>query len=634
MKRNWKIAAVAAAAVLPALALCGCATMDETFLDTEANYNVDINVPYATATPLPEYLNVPDAIVIDADGNVTLNDASIIEGDFQSVLRQEEQTEYRSLSLGSNGIAVQALQSRLKELGYYEGEISGLYDPATEDAVKQFEKTYGTMQTGVATAKLQLRLFSASAPAYGSPEYNEAVVSQYSVLRPGTVGSSVYALQQRLKNLGYPITDLTGAYDEQTAFCVRLFYQSYGIAASDVADVNMQRQLYSEDAKAYDPSLAPIATTPPDVTAPPEADDTATEGEPPEDSGGEAIVMGNSGVRVTVIQQRLIALGYLQRGADSGVFDESTQDAVNRFLQAIGRAPTGELTQDMQDFLLSDSAPAFGGESGAAQTEYQNLKPGDSGEAVLKLQRRLVELGYANGTPNGQYGNATVSAVRLFQQVNGMDADGIASSWMQSQLFAADAKTYQEAMGVNPSNPFPELVGTPTPAPTPEGDTLYFTLSVGSTGSAVEDLQARLVELGYPTSVSKTYDETTRQAVIAFQVAIGVTPNGEASPSLQRYIYSKAAPGPSVRFYKNPPAFTALGPGDSSDGVTNLQRQLFSLNFLKWDDVQGSVGTYNESTRMAVARAQEAMGYRSADGNAGVEFQAFLFSKYSKKIKQ
>ena len=430
MKRNWKIAAVAAAAVLPALALCGCATMDETFLDTEANYNVDINVPYATATPLPEYLNVPDAIVIDADGNVTLNDASIIEGDFQSVLRQEEQTEYRSLSLGSNGIAVQALQSRLKELGYYEGDISGLYDPATEDAVKQFEKTYGTMQTGVATAKLQLRLFSASAPAYGSPEYNEAVVSQYSVLRPGTVGSSVYALQQRLKNLGYPITDLTGAYDEQTAFCVRLFYQSYGIAASDVADVNMQRQLYSDDAKVYDPSLAPIATTPPDVAATPEPDDAISDVDTTEDSGGEAIVMGNSGVRVTVIQQRLIALGYLQRGGDSGVFDEPTQDAVNRFLQAIGRAPTGELTQDMQDFLLSDSAPAFGGESEAAGTDYQNLKPGDSGEAVLRLQRRLVELGYANGTPNGQYGNATVSAVRLFQQVNGMDANGVASSWM------------------------------------------------------------------------------------------------------------------------------------------------------------------------------------------------------------
>ena len=36
----------------------------------------------------------------------------------------------------------------------------------------------------------------------------------------------------------------------------------------------------------------------------------------------------------------------------------------------------------------------------------------------------------------------------------------------------------------------------------------------------------------------------------------------------------------------------------------------------------------------AVIAAQRAMGYQSPDGVAGVEFQSFLFSKYSKKIKQ
>ena len=261
--RNWKIAVLSALTAGAVFALPGCGVVDENFLDTEANYTVDISVPYATATPLPEYLNVPDPIVIDSDGNVTLNDASIIEGDFQSARNEEEQTEYRSLTLGSNGIAVQALQSRLQELGYFDGEITGLFDVDTEASVKRFEQTYGTMQTGVATQKLQLRLFSSTAPAYGSAAYNEAVVSQYTVLRPGTVGSSVYALQQRLKNLDYPIIDLTGAYDDQTALCVRLFYQTYGITPSDVADVNMQRQLYAEDALHYDKSMQPLPTDTP-----------------------------------------------------------------------------------------------------------------------------------------------------------------------------------------------------------------------------------------------------------------------------------------------------------------------------------------------------------------------------------
>ena len=626
--RNWKIVMLGALTAGAVFALPGCGTVDENFLDTEANYTVDISVPYATATPLPEYLNVPDPIVIDSDGNVTLNDASIIEGSFQSARNEEQQTEYRSLTLGSNGIAVQALQSRLKELGYFDGEITGLFDVDTEASVKRFEQTYGTMQTGVATQKLQLRLFASTAPVYGSAAYNEAVVSQYTVLRPGTVGSSVYALQQRLKNLDYPITDLTGAYDAQTALCVRLFYQNYGIAASDVADVNMQRQLYAEDAKLYDPSIQPLPTDTP-VPVEMEEDSIRTLDDVVGRNDNDGSIdkpIGNADPEVVRIQQRLIALGYMADGGDTGVFDNATVAAVNRFLSAIGREPGGTLDDEMQAFLFSESAPRFGGES--ADTEYQNLNPGDSGEAVMNLQRRLVALGYASGNPNGQYGNATISAVQLYQQSNGMDVDGLASAWLQATLYSDTALTYAQTQGFN------QAAAGPTPEPTPSGDALYFNLSLGATGNAVQDLQNRLIQLGYALSDSKTYDEQTRQAVLAFQSAIGVTPTGEASASLQRYIYSKAAPGPSVRFYNIPQAFQPLNPGDTGDAVSKLQQQLFSLGFLKREDVQSSIGTYNEATRLAVAAAQRAMGYNSPDGVAGVEFQSFLFSKYAGKIKQ
>ena len=630
--RNRKMAALAALTAGILLALSGCGTVDESFLDTKANYSVEINVPYATATPLPAYLNVPDPIVIDKDGNVTLNDASVIEGDFQSAREQEVQTEYRSLSLGSTGIAVQALQSRLKELGYYGGEISGLYDQDTEAAIKRFEQTYGTMQTGVATAKLQLRLFAASAPQFGSAEYDEAVVSQYAVLRPGTVGSSVYALQQRLKSLDYPISELNGVYDEQTAHCVGLFYQSYGIAASDIADVNMQRQLYAEGANRYDPSIVVMATAPP-VSALDDSAVTLLDGTSSETDENGTIVMGNSGTRVSQIQQRLIELGYMNNGGETGVFDQGTQDAVNRFLQAVGRAPSGILSQEMQEFLMSESAPEFGGD--VADSEYKNLNPGDRGEAVLKLQRRLVELGYANGNPNGQYGNATISAVKLYQQANGLDADGLASAWLQRTLYSSDALTYEQTQRGETADFLAEPAARATPTPEPEsGDALYFNLAIGSTGNAVLDLQKRLIKLGYSLSATQSFDEETRQAVIAFQNAIGVELTGEASASFQRYLRSKAAPGPKVRFYNTTQHFESLASGDTGDGVTRLQRQLYSLGYLKRSDIRDSIGTYNDATARAVTRAQRAMGYESGDGIAGVEFQSFLFSKYSKVIKR
>ncbi len=641
---NRKIGALAITAAGLCLLLAGCGTIDEDYLNTEANTSVEINVPYATATPLPERMNAPEAIVIDPDGNVTLNDSSVIEGDFQSARALEEQTEYRSLSLGNTGIAVQALQLRLKDLGYFTGDVSGLYDAETEAAVKRFEQTYGTMQTGVATAKLQLKLFASTAPIYGTEEYNSAVISQYAVLRPGAVGSSVYALQQRLKNLGYPLTELTGVFDEQTSECVRLFYAAYGLASSDVANVAMQRELYADTAKAYDPTVQVFATLSPDEEAQ-QAAIVMPDGSEGDDTA--AVALGSSGTRISQIQQRLIALGYMDGGGDTGVFDQATQEGVNRFLSAIGRQPNGMLTTDMQEFLLSQNAPAFGGE--AAISAYQNLNVGDSGEAVMNLQRRLVELGYANGTPNGEYGQATIAAVAFYQQCNGMEPDGLASVWLQTVLFSDDALTYeqtQQSAGtfdetaedaeddtIQQSEDAQDAVQAAVESPS-DADTLYFNLVMGSTGTAVTALQNRLMDLGYLDSASGVFDEATRDAIIAFQGSIGVQPTGEASASMQRYVYSKAAPDASVAFEATGESYTPLRSGDSGDEVTNLQKRLWELGFLDKKDVQDSIGQYNDATRMAVTSAQLKMGYTSADGAAGVEFQSFLFSKYGELIKE
>ena len=54
------------------------------------------------------------------------------------------------------------------------------------------------------------------------------------------------------------------------------------------------------------------------------------------------------------------------------------------------------------------------------------LKQGSSGGEVKELQRRLKEWGYYTGEVDGIYGAGTVQAVKLFQQKNGLTADGIA----------------------------------------------------------------------------------------------------------------------------------------------------------------------------------------------------------------
>ena len=53
---------------------------------------------------------------------------------------------------------------------------------------------------------------------------------------------------------------------------------------------------------------------------------------------------------------------------------------------------------------------------------------------VLAIQRRLNELGYNAGTPDGLFGNRTRAAIKAFQQDTGMFSDGIANPALLQQL--------------------------------------------------------------------------------------------------------------------------------------------------------------------------------------------------------
>lgn len=48
------------------------------------------------------------------------------------------------------------------------------------------------------------------------------------------------------------------------------------------------------------------------------------------------------------------------------------------------------------------------------------------GDDVVRLQARLIELGYLKGKADGFFGPKTEAAVKRFQEVNGLKADGYA----------------------------------------------------------------------------------------------------------------------------------------------------------------------------------------------------------------
>ena len=70
---------------------------------------------------------------------------------------------------------------------------------------------------------------------------------------------------------------------------------------------------------------------------------------------------------------------------------------------------------------------------------YTLLKSGSKGEDVIRLQQRLIDLGYLEGPADGDFGKATRNAVRLFQKNAGLDVDGLAGKDTQTLLFSEDA---------------------------------------------------------------------------------------------------------------------------------------------------------------------------------------------------
>lgn len=92
---------------------------------------------------------------------------------------------------------------------------------------------------------------------------------------------------------------------------------------------------------------------------------------------------------------------------------------------------------------------------------YTNVKQGDRGDKVLKLQRRLIELGYLpEGADDGAFGGQTRRAVIAFQTANGLTADGVAGDATQTHL-------YQNPDAITAFTPEPTQAPTPTPTQVP-----------------------------------------------------------------------------------------------------------------------------------------------------------------------
>lgn len=367
-----------------------------------------------------------------------------------------------TLKYGDKGDSVKALQKRLIELGYLTETANGTFGPATKAAVAEFQKAAGITADGVAGSATITALFSASAPRKAD-----------GTLKRGDRGDAVVTLQKRLRELGYLTDTADGIFGDTTEEAIKKFQKAVGLAADGVAGATTQAKLNASNA--------------PENTA-------------------VILRQGSSGAAVKSLQKRLIELGYLGGSAD-GNFGTGTKSALMDFQSAAGLKVTGVADVDTQEALEASDAPEKGGVT---------LKQGMSGDAVKRLQNRLIELGYMTGTADGNFGASTKTAVAAFQRKAGLDADGIAGPTTLAVLYDNDA-----------------------PSATPADDTL----EQGDSGDAVKALQKRLIELGYMNGTADgDFGSATKAAVKLFQKQAGLTVDGVAGPGTQSALFSSNAP--------------------------------------------------------------------------------------------
>ena len=521
---------------------------------------------------------------------------------------------YTLLKEGASGLEVRKLQGRLAELGYYAGGVDGLYGSTTTGAVKAFQRANGLSGDGQAGTQTQTKLYSSSAK-YAANPVTTANPDATRTLTVGMTGNDVYALQERLIELNYLSGVADGVFGTETQNALIAFQNRNGLTADGTAGASTLKKL-SGSCKAAAETAAP--------------------------TGNGTMHEGDTGEDVYTLQAKLFELGYYN-GRIDGRYSSETTAAVKAFQKANGLGADGIAGKGTLNKLNSAGAVAAD-TSGAAGDSviddtmaddsvnqptgaYTVLRRGDKSDQVQVMQRYLATLGYLNSTPDGQFGSATERAVKLFQEANGLSADGVAGSGTLSILYGGDAVSYSEYFGSSGS----ASGGTATVTPTAVPD-MTTVIQWESEGDNVRQYQQRLVELGYLDSKSVTgkFNQKTVEATKAFQTMNDLKVDGAAGPQSLKLIYSGDAldangvrVGDKLGSASDTVAVSdVLTAGMSGEQVRQVQSRLAALGYLSASFISG---TYDDATAQAVRQFQQANGL-TADGTAGSATQSRLYA--------
>ena len=265
------------------------------------------------------------------------------------------------LKQGVKSDAVLQLQTRLKELGYYTGSLTGNFGDLTRQAVEKFQRANGLTADGIAGTKT-LELLNKSGSASSGSESSSSSTSSSGVLKQGVKSDAVLQLQTRLKELGYYTGSLTGNFGDLTRQAVEKFQRANGLTADGIAGTKTLELL--EKGTASDTSSSGSGGT-----------SVSTSGL----DMNTTLRLNSKSDTVTAVQERLKALKYYT-GNITGNYGQKTMAAVKEFqakngLMADGLAGAKTLSALFSATALDANASSVSSTttSSASASKVQNV---------------------------------------------------------------------------------------------------------------------------------------------------------------------------------------------------------------------------------------------------------------------
>ena len=429
------------------------------------------------------------------------------------------------LRRGSTGTNVRILQKQLSRIAkdypsFGKPAVTGTFDEATENSVKKFQKQFSLTADGVVGRatwnKVSFIYVSVKDLAELTSEGEAAEGTQSTggwpgtVLRRGSTGSSVEQVQFWLSDLAQFDSSLVrvtvdGSYGAATERAVRAFQQKQSLTADGTVGQRTWNTLYA----AW-------------VDAQSDLGGTAWP--------GTALRRGAVGMEVRLVQfwLRLAADNYsaLRTVTVDGSYGAATTRAVKAWQSRAGLTVDGVVGR-MTFQSLYDAAQALEASGPVVRmvslpAPAATLRPGDTGAAVLRLNRLLLFLSQwipeinftASDTPDNTFDLELEIAVRSAQRYFGLTETGAVT--------AADWKVFRDAaeqlLAANPAGPSPK----------PGGVWPASALALGSAGPAVLQVQKWLNIIAAADQTADFVPETglfdteTQAALESYQLTAGL----------------------------------------------------------------------------------------------------------------